>query len=193
MKNNQLNARSVNTKGDGVHIDGRGLYLIVEGTSRRWELRYNRLGRKRYMGLGSLRDVGLAEARAKRDAARGLIDKGIDPIDNAKATGRKQEQDAKKTVTFAQCAEEWLEDEWDGWRPDTQRSNEGRLRKHLLPALGNLPVSAIDATDVVKLVKSIGKGRTPTAENVRADIQRIIGFGVFQHTATTAPTRQAAT
>jgi integrase len=182
MKINQLNARELNTLKDGWHLDGKGLHFVVEGTSKHWELLYPRIGgggKKRQMGLGSYPDVGLADARDKRDAARRLRKQGIDPIDAGKAAGHKQEQDAKKSVTFAQCADEWLDEQWEDWRPDTQRSNEGRLEKHLKPALGHLPVSAIDGPDVVKVVKSIGKGRTPTAEKARADIERIIDFGVF--------------
>ena len=55
----------------GKYADGDGLYLIVAGpTSKNWSYRYWFSGRERWYGLGSLKDLGLADARLARDAAR---------------------------------------------------------------------------------------------------------------------------
>ena len=65
----------------GNHGDGLGLHLQVKPTgSRSWIYRYMIAGRRREMGLGSLHDVTLAEARAARDAARKLAKSGRDPL-----------------------------------------------------------------------------------------------------------------
>ena len=48
----------------GKYADGDGLYLIVAGpTSRNWSYRYWFSGKERWYGLGSLKDLGLANAR----------------------------------------------------------------------------------------------------------------------------------
>jgi hypothetical protein len=48
----------------GMHHDGSGLYLVVgDKGSRSWVYRYRFAGRSRDMGLGSLHDVVLSQAR----------------------------------------------------------------------------------------------------------------------------------
>ena len=55
----------------GKYFDGDGLYLVVKGaTSRNWIYRFRKDGNERWLGLGSLKDVSLKNARMARDAAR---------------------------------------------------------------------------------------------------------------------------
>src|SRR5262245_65188752 len=49
----------------GSYSDGRGLLLKVEGGSARWVLRITTGGKRRDLGLGSVREVGLADARER--------------------------------------------------------------------------------------------------------------------------------
>jgi hypothetical protein len=69
----------------GMHADGGCLYLQVRERkgqfSRSWIFRYTALGRERHMGLGSLQNVSLAEARQRATDARKLLENGRDPID----------------------------------------------------------------------------------------------------------------
>ena len=61
--------------------DGRGLYIHVPiSGSRLWRFKY-RLpdGREKLLALGSWPDTSLKSAREKRDAARRLLDDGVDP------------------------------------------------------------------------------------------------------------------
>jgi hypothetical protein len=65
----------------GMHADGGGLYLqatkSADGAIRRsWIFRYAIEGAEHHMGLGSLIDVGLAEARQKAADARKLKGQG---------------------------------------------------------------------------------------------------------------------
>ena len=59
-----LTALKVKSVGPGRHADAHGLYLLVKDSgSRSWVLRMQAEGRRRDFGLGSVRDVSLAEAR----------------------------------------------------------------------------------------------------------------------------------
>src|SRR5215831_1777821 len=75
-----LRAKSLSLLPPGWHADGRGLYLLVTAMgTRRWVLRtLIKGGRRCEIGLGSLHDVALDEAREMhlRRAAR----QGRDPI-----------------------------------------------------------------------------------------------------------------
>ena len=49
--------------------DGKGLYLLVTATgSRLWRLKYRIDGKEKKLALGAYSEVGLKEARAKREA-----------------------------------------------------------------------------------------------------------------------------
>lgn len=65
-----------------LHLDGRGLYVRIDQSGGRfWVLIFKFRGRRREMGLGSLVDVDLEEARHRADDARRLLRDGIDPIE----------------------------------------------------------------------------------------------------------------
>ena len=99
---NRLTDKAVQAKkAKGLYADGGGLYLQVSGSGgRSWVFRFKRAGRARDMGLGSLADVGLAEARRKATEARRQHSNGKDPIAERDAL-RAQERIAKaRSITF---------------------------------------------------------------------------------------------
>src|SRR4029453_14990233 len=79
----------------GMYADGNGLYLQVNGAaSKSWIYRYSLRGKAREMGLGSLRRVGLADARGRAAEARALARQGIDPIATRHAALARQREAA---------------------------------------------------------------------------------------------------
>ena len=64
----------------GMHSDGEGLYLRIDG-SRHWVFVYFVRKKRREMGLGPLSEVSLAEARELKREARTLVRAGKDPIE----------------------------------------------------------------------------------------------------------------
>ena len=68
----QLTAKRVATlvKRPGRYHDGHGLILVVVNpTNASWQLRYQRNGRERWLGLGPLHTVTLKDARERARAA----------------------------------------------------------------------------------------------------------------------------
>ncbi|HEV7983254.1 MAG TPA: Arm DNA-binding domain-containing protein [Xanthobacteraceae bacterium] len=60
--------------------DGDGLHLLVQPGGRKlWRFRYRFAGRENMLSFGSFPATSLANARAKRDEARKLIEAGTDP------------------------------------------------------------------------------------------------------------------
>jgi hypothetical protein len=83
----RLSARVVETAKPGYLADGGGLYLQVSTTgAKSWVFRYERLGKRREMGLGSLLNVSLSLARRKAAEARAMLGEGIDPLAEKQAT-----------------------------------------------------------------------------------------------------------
>ena len=66
------------TDSDGLHL------LVVPSGGRYWRINYRFLGKQKTLALGVWPDVALADARAKRDAARRLLAKGCDPAQQMK-------------------------------------------------------------------------------------------------------------
>jgi integrase len=176
---NRLNARSVKTiEAAGLHADGGGLYLSVSGGSRRWVFVYKRSGRRREMGLGSLRDVCLASARDAAEAARGLLASGVDPIDTRLAA-RSAETAAKSAaaaaaITFGTFSEDYIKSVEDGWRNAIHRQQwRNSLRDHAA-SLTDKPISAIDTDDVLSVLQPIWLTKAETAGRVRGRIEKIL-------------------
>ena len=87
----------------GMLNDGGGLYLrVAEGGSKSSIFRFKRDGLSRDMGLGSLIDVSLSEAREKALEGRKMLHDGNDPI-MARRTARAI---ARAIKTFKFCATE---------------------------------------------------------------------------------------
>ncbi len=74
--------RVKNLSAPGRYADGNGLYLVVDPSgAKRWVLRTVVQGKRRDIGLGGLRLVTLAEARAKALEYRKLARDGGNPIE----------------------------------------------------------------------------------------------------------------
>ena len=78
---NKLSALAVKNAGPGKLSDGGGLWLYKrdEGPGQ-WVFRYTMHRRRREMGLGSVQDVSLKDARETADKWRSVVAKGLDPI-----------------------------------------------------------------------------------------------------------------
>ena len=82
----KLTAASVKHAKPGRHGDGRGLYLQVNRRLRTWVLRYEHQKRERWMGLGSVEFVTLAQAREQAfELRRKLKHEKIDPLEHRRA------------------------------------------------------------------------------------------------------------
>lgn len=66
--------------------DGMGLSLLIDTAgSKGWRFRYRFAGKPKMISFGVYGDVSLAQARTKRDEARSMLAKGINPSEARKA------------------------------------------------------------------------------------------------------------
>jgi hypothetical protein len=87
--------------------DSGGLYLLVTPTGGRyWRLNYRFDGKYRTMAMGVYPEVGLADARGKRDDARKMLAIGNDPSVQQKLVAQQRELEASSS--FEAVAIEWL-------------------------------------------------------------------------------------
>lgn len=182
---NKLSALKLRDKGEGKHFDGGGLYLhVMPNGSRLWRLKYRHAGAERLLALGVFPEVTLAEARKGRDEARALLRDGKDPMAErrareAQAKAHAEQAKVEGRETFGAVAEEWLAIKSAGWVPTQTAKESLRLRNHLLPWLGKLPVRKVGVAELRPILDRITKaGHIETAHRVRGMASAILRHAV---------------
>jgi integrase len=183
---NRLTDRQVRTRGTGLHPDGRGLLLQVtegaDGTLRRsWLYRFAANGRERRMGLGSLDDVSLAEARRRRDEAARLREFGVDPIEQRLAEKAKANIAAAKAMTFDECATAYIASHRAGWRNAKHAAQwASTIETYASPVFGKAPVQAVDVALVMRVLEPLWSVKPETASRVRGRIESILDWATVR-------------
>jgi integrase len=160
----------------GRYADGQGLCLDVRSAEHRyWVFRYMRDGRERYMSLGPADALSLVDARRLHTAARALLAKGIDPVDQR---GEQRKVGAGKTAhRFAAVIEEYVQAHRVEWRGRRSEHHWRRsLEVHVLPHIGGVPVAQIGLDDVLRCLKPIWQSRPVTASIVRGRIEMVLDY-----------------
>jgi hypothetical protein len=110
-------------------------------------------GRQRWIKIGRFGSPWTPdEARDEARRLLGDIARGEDP-----AAGRRQ----RGATTVAQLCDAYLADAKAGKlmkKASTIRTDESRIRKHIIPRLGHLPVHAVSRGDVEAFVHAIPRG-----------------------------------
>ncbi len=169
---NRLNALKVQkAKGPGVLDDGNGLRLLInEDGHKRWACRITIGSRRVTRGLGAYPDVSLEAARAKAEDARRGARQGRD-VSTEQKIEIKTEQ-TRNLFTFRQAFERYFD---DVKRPTLK---EGRfkgewhrsLNQYVMPRIGDRPVSAVTAAEIIDLLQPIWHTKRETASRI---LQRI--------------------
>jgi integrase len=150
----------------GTLSDGRGLLLIkAPSGAGRWIYRFQHLGKRRDMGLGSWPAITLAQARTERDRWAAVLANGKDPINirNAQREAEKRERDKTKP-TFADMVTIVFDARRDSLRGDGARGRwRSPLDTHIIPRIGQMPIADIHQTDIAAALKPIWRTKHPTA------------------------------
>ena len=124
------------------------------------------------MGLGSVVEVSLANARKKALETRSLLRDGVDPIQHREAERRRAE-----TPNFRDAAATYIETHRETWRNKKHASQwENTLAAYAEPRLGNISVKDITTEDVLTVLQPIWNEKPETASRVRGRIERIMDW-----------------
>ena len=183
VKNSRPGKRADGRARVHLYADGGGLYLQVTPgqnghISKSWIFRFATAKRKeRYMGLGSLDAVSLAEAREKASECRKLRDQGKDPIETRVAQRASVAAEHAKAMTFDQCAERYISAHRAGWRNCKHAAQwQNTLRTYVSLTFGRLPVRAVDVGLVIKVLEPIWAIKPETASRVRGRIEAVLDW-----------------
>ena len=158
--------------------DAAGLYLYVTPTGGRlWRLKYRVEGREKTLALGKYPDVGLKEARARRDEARRLKAAGVDP-----GAARKAEKKSAAAATDGACekvAREWHSKASSRWDPDHAAWVWRSLEHDVLPALGHRPIAEITAPEILAVLRPVeARGALELAGRLRQRVGAVFRYGI---------------
>ncbi|MFN3435351.1 MAG: tyrosine-type recombinase/integrase, partial [Sphingomonas sp.] len=182
----QLTAMKIKTLTEpGRYTDGDGLMLIVAaGGARSWMLRARIDGKRRDIGLGSLKVLTLAEARAKATELRRQIAQGIDPI-----AERKKVEDP--VPTFREAAALVHEEHKAAWKNGKHQDQWiNTLTTYAFPKLGDRFVNDIEGPIIRDVLAPIWLAKPETARRVRQRIGAVLDWSYAKgYRPTEAPMR----
>ncbi len=170
----------------GKYPDGDGLYLVIaSATSKNWSYRYWKDGKQRWLGLGSLKDVSLKDARLARDAARLRVKgdrstSGVDIVQEKRAAREVAKAIEIKVAlpTFEECAEVYIRERWATWSKKHRNQWPSSLKRYAYPMIGKLTILEIRPSHIYELLQPIWVKKRETANRVRGRIETIIAKNV---------------
>lgn len=169
----------------GSYTDGDGLMLVIwPSGSASWKLRVMIAGKRRDIGVGSLKKLSLADARAQAAELRRQIALGVDPI-----AERKKVIDPVPTFRVAAArVHEEQKATWKNGKHQDQWINT--LTKYAYPKLGNRLVDAIEGPQIREVLLPIWLSKPETARRVRQRVAAVLDWSYAKgYRSTEAPLR----
>ncbi|MBF0098391.1 MAG: integrase arm-type DNA-binding domain-containing protein [Magnetococcales bacterium] len=154
--------------------DGDGMYLLVNPSGGRyWRFDYRYDGTRKTLALGVYPDVPLKLARERRDEARQLLARGVDPGELRKTT--KDMDESRTESSFEAVAREWLVKFTPKWTEGHATKITRRLELDIFPWLGARAVNEITAKDVLAVLRRIeARGVIETVHRAKQNIGQVI-------------------
>ena len=132
-------------------LPGYGLRVFPSG-KKSYMIQYRRNGRTRRFTIGLHGPYTPDTARIEAVGLLAKISRGGDPSgDKAKA---------RSDLTVRDLCKLYLQDGCKAKKQTTIATDKGRIERHILPLLGNLPVIAVGKADIVRFAKDVTNGKT---------------------------------
>ena len=159
------------------YTDERGLYLEVHPNgSKLWRYKYRYMGKQKRLALGRYPDVGLAEARRRRDDARRQLEAGTDPL--AERKHDKLIAVFNAANTFGEIAKEYIDKQVAQGQADATTQKANWLLEQLEP-IAAFPVADLKPIEVLAALKRIeAKGKYETARRCRSFAGRVFRYAI---------------
>lgn len=158
--------------------DSDGLYLLVSPAGARyWRMNYRYLGKQKTLAFGVYPDIGLAEAREQRDAARKVLARGDDPGEQIKL--ERIAATVAASNSFKAVADEWLlKVEHEGRSAVTMKKLRWLL-DFINASIGKRPIASISAQELLVMLRKMeSKGRYETAKRLRSTCSQVFRYAI---------------
>jgi integrase len=157
-------------------FDEKGLYLLINPNgSRWWRLDYRFGGKRKTLSMGVYPETGLKDARAKRDEARKMLEKGIDPSQAKKA----QKTSDSGADSFETIAREWHQKFSENWATTHSSKIIRRLELNVFPWIGKRPIADIKAPELLTVLRRIEeRGAVDTAHRASQNCGQVFRYAI---------------
>lgn len=151
-----------------MYGDGDGLYLRIGAHGgKSWILRTVVQGRRRDLGLGSIKVFSLAEARDSARELRKVARKGGDPDEHRK----------RESLTFEEAARRVHANLKKTWRSEGHAARWlSSLERYAFPEIGSKPIQDIDSSHVLKVLSPIWADKNETASRIKQRIASVFDW-----------------
>ncbi len=150
----------------GRHADGGGLYLLVsKAGTKSWIFMFKRSGKRTELGLGSLLNVPLADARLKAAHCREALGRKEDP---------RRILRGASVPTFGEISDELIRSLETGWKNDKHKAQWKTTLSSYAGPIRNKSVDKIDTDDVVDVLRPIWLEKAETARRLRGRIEAVL-------------------
>ena len=155
--------------------DSGGLHVLVMPESSRlpkgsklWKCSYRFAGRQKTLSFGAYPDVGLGDARGRREAAKLQLRQGNDPGRIVKA--ERQAIVAATANTLSAVSDEWLQKKMIGeHKADSTIKRARALLEILKASIGNRPLAEIEPLELLGILRRVeAAGHHETVARLRA-------------------------
>jgi len=161
----------------GRYADGGGLYLTVaKSGSKSWTLRVMVARKAQVIGLGSVQNVSLAEAREKAGRLRKVAKDGGDP--RAERDGRTE----NAPPTFAEAARKVFDEHSTAWKnPKHRQQWINTMETYAFPVIGDQRVDEIGSNGVLDVLQPIWLTKPETARRLRQRMRAVFDWCLAKH------------
>jgi integrase len=186
----EVQVRNAKALGKPLRLhDERGLYLQVSPSGGKWwRFKYQYAGKEKLLALGVYPEVRLKEARERRDSARQLLSKGVDPSQARRA--EKVSGVVGVVNNFEAVAREWHASVHVAKVSAGHASRTLiRLEQDVFPWLGSLPVAEIKAPQLLHTIRRIeARGAIETAHRALQACGQVFRYAIATGRAERDPT-----
>lgn len=159
-------------------FDTGGLFIkVTPAGGKLWRFRFKFSGKEKLMALGEYPEVGLIEARRRRDAALGKLEEGKDPAED-----KRREKEAKKDTslpTFERVAREWHENRKHEWTPAYADQVILRLEADIFTQIGSKPIADIEPQEMLAALRKVeARGVLETTRRLKQYSSAIFRYGI---------------
>ncbi|MEI1744296.1 integrase arm-type DNA-binding domain-containing protein [Acinetobacter baumannii] len=134
-------------------LDAERLYIEVRPSGKKiWRFKYTLNGKEGTISFGEYPSVSLADARKRKEDAKALLAKGINPVEY-----KNQKEEEKRAATnnsFKAVTEEFIKEKMKYKSEGYVDRFKGAMERDIYKIIGNKPIKEVNSADVLQIMKN---------------------------------------
>ena len=160
------------------YFDGGGLFLFVPTSgSKLWRLAYRYAGKSKLLSLGAYPTVSLRDARERREDAKRLLARNIDPAEHKREEHRAVI--AAQRNSFRNVALDWYAARLADYTERHRATVMYRLNTYIFPAIGKMNIAKLETQDLMDVIMPVEqRGQAATARRLLLIMNHVFRYAI---------------